>query len=75
MLFRLEAVLQVNGVKNRFFICEEHGHYVIVDIKVSVDPYITVEEGHSIGKHVKEKLMKQDNVQNVFVHINPYSPN
>lgn len=53
----------------------EHGHYVIVDIKVSVDPYITVEEGHRIGKHVKEILMKQDNVQNVFVHINPYSPN
>ena len=53
----------------------EHGHYVIVDIKVSVDPYITVEEGHRIGKHVKETLMKQDNVQNVFVHINPYSPN
>ncbi|MDG1594987.1 cation transporter dimerization domain-containing protein, partial [Bacillus cereus] len=40
-----------------------------------VDPYITVEEGHRIGKHVKEILMKQDNVQNVFVHINPYSPN
>lgn len=40
---------------------------------MSVDPYITVEEGHGIGKRVKETLMKQDNVQNVFVHINPYS--
>jgi len=53
----------------------EHGHYVIVDIKVSVDPHITVEEGHNIGKLVKEKLMSEhEHVQNVFVHINPYSP-
>ena len=71
-----EAVLQVDGVKKiGSLYAREHGHYVIVDIKVSVDPYITVEEGHRIGKHVKEILMKQDNVQNVFVHINPYSPN
>ncbi len=53
----------------------EHGHYVIIDIKVSVDPHITVEEGHNIGKLVKEKLMSEhEHVQNVFVHINPYSP-
>lgn len=69
-----EAVLQVDGVKKiGALYAREHGHYVIVDIKVSVDPYITVEEGHSIGKRVKEVLMEQDNVQNVFVHINPYS--
>ncbi|MGM7720999.1 cation diffusion facilitator family transporter [uncultured Metabacillus sp.] len=53
----------------------EHGHYVIVDIKISVDPHITVEEGHKIGKLVKQTLMREhDNVQNVFVHVNPYSP-
>ncbi|MGF9963306.1 cation diffusion facilitator family transporter [Bacillus rhizoplanae] len=70
-----EAVMQVEGVKKiGSLYAREHGHYVIVDIKVSVDPYITVEDGHSIGKHVKEVLMQQDNVQNVFVHINPYSP-
>jgi len=53
----------------------EHGHYVIVDIKISVDPHMTVEEGHNIGKMVKERLMKEhEHVQNVLVHINPYSP-
>lgn len=70
-----EAVMQVEGVKKiGSLYAREHGHYVIVDIKVSVDPLITVEDGHRIGKHVKEILMQQDNVQNVFVHINPYSP-
>lgn len=51
-----------------------HGHYVIVDIKISVDPYMTVEEGHKVGKEVKKRLMAQKNIQNVFVHINPYNP-
>jgi cation diffusion facilitator family transporter len=51
-----------------------HGHYVIVDIKISVDPHITVEEGHKVGKRVKKRLMEKQNVRNVFVHINPYNP-
>lgn len=51
----------------------EHGHYVIVDIKVSVDPNMTVEDGHRVGKEVKRKLLQLENVQNVFVHINPFS--
>ena len=51
----------------------EHGHYVIIDLKISVDPHITVEQGHRIGKSVKKKLMENKNVQNVLVHINPYS--
>jgi cation diffusion facilitator family transporter len=51
----------------------EHGHYVIIDLKISVDPHITVEEGHRVGKRVKEKLLEEDHVQDVFVHINPYN--
>ncbi|MFS0861692.1 cation diffusion facilitator family transporter [Fredinandcohnia sp. 179-A 10B2 NHS] len=51
----------------------EHGHYVIVDLKISVDPYMTVEEGHKVGKKVKAMLMENDRVQNVLIHINPYS--
>lgn len=51
-----------------------HGHYVIIDIKISVDPLMTVEKGHRVGKMVKKKLLEQKNVENVFVHINPYNP-
>ncbi|MBP2240549.1 cation diffusion facilitator family transporter [Cytobacillus eiseniae] len=51
----------------------EHGHYVIIDLKISVDPYMTVEDGHRVGKRVKKKLLEMNNVQNVFVHINPYN--
>lgn len=51
----------------------EHGHYVIIDLKISVDPTMTVEEGHRVGKKVKKKLLEIEHVQNVFVHINPYN--
>ncbi|QFT90015.1 Ferrous-iron efflux pump FieF [Bacillus sp. THAF10] len=62
------GVLQIDSLHAR-----EHGHYVIIDLKISVDPYITVEAGHQIGKNVKAKLMENNEVQDVFVHINPYS--
>ncbi|MFD1736069.1 cation diffusion facilitator family transporter [Bacillus salitolerans] len=69
-----ELVMKVDGVKKLdAFHAREHGHYVIVDLKLSVDPYITVEEGHRIGKNVKEELLKQGLVKDVMVHINPYS--
>ncbi|HZG14010.1 MAG TPA: cation diffusion facilitator family transporter [Candidatus Bathyarchaeia archaeon] len=51
----------------------EHGHYLIVDVKVSVEPSITVEEGHRIGKQVKQALLTNfSKVRDVFVHINPF---
>ncbi|MEH7123992.1 cation diffusion facilitator family transporter [Bacillus sp. JJ1773] len=69
-----EAVESVKEVKkiNQLH-AREHGHYVIIDLKISVDPNMTVEEGHRVGKEVKEKLLKMNNVHNVFVHINPYN--
>jgi cation diffusion facilitator family transporter len=64
----VDKVLAVNSLQAR-----EHGHYVIVDIKVAVDPYMTVEEGHQVGKNVKQKLLNEAHIQDVFVHINPYN--
>ncbi|WP_280768608.1 cation diffusion facilitator family transporter [Salipaludibacillus daqingensis] len=64
----VEGVLKVDELLAR-----EHGHYVIVDIKIAVHPLITVEEGHAIGKLVKKVLMEDGYVQDVRVHINPFS--
>ena len=50
-----------------------HGSYVIVDIKISVDANITVEEGHKIARNAKQRLIKEhDIVREVNVHVNPY---
>ncbi|PYI53321.1 cation diffusion facilitator family transporter [Paenibacillus flagellatus] len=67
---RVKGVIAVNELRAR-----EHGHYVIVDIKISVNPKITVHEGHDIGKAVKHQLLtKFSHVSDVFIHVNPYDP-
>ncbi|KIL75436.1 cation diffusion facilitator family transporter [Bacillus badius] len=70
-----EAVLSVPDVRQiNSLYAREHGHYVVVDLKIAVDPLITVEEGHSIGKKVKNKLLSLPDVQDAFIHINPDRP-
>jgi len=65
------GVMRIDSMRAR-----EHGHYLIVDVKLSVDPGITVEAGHRIGKQVKQALINQHQaVRDVFVHINPFDPN
>ena len=64
----IKEVKQINELHAR-----EHGSYVVIDLKISVDPNLTVIEGHQIGKEVKKKLLEMKNVHNVFVHINPYN--
>ncbi|MEW9700094.1 cation diffusion facilitator family transporter [Paenibacillus sp. SI8] len=64
----IKGVIAVDDLRAR-----EHGHYVIVDIKISVNPRISVLEGHDIAKIVKQQLMKRfHHVTDVFVHVNPY---
>lgn len=67
---RVKGVITVDDLRAR-----EHGHYVIVDVKISVNPRITVTEGHEIAKTAKQHLMKRfTHVSDVFVHVNPYDP-
>ncbi|MCP3773953.1 cation diffusion facilitator family transporter [Paenibacillus sp. MZ04-78.2] len=65
---RIKGVIAVDQLRAR-----EHGHYVIVDVKISVNPRISIQEGHDIAKIVKYTLMKRFlHVSDVFVHVNPY---
>lgn len=69
-----DIVLSVKGVKriDTIFV-RTHGSYFVIDIKISVDPNITVEAGHKIAKHVKVSLMQTyKEVEDVLVHINPF---
>jgi divalent metal cation (Fe/Co/Zn/Cd) transporter len=53
----------------------EHGHYVVVDCRISVNPRITMTEGQDIAKAVKNELMKSYiHVSDVFIIVNPYDP-
>jgi cation diffusion facilitator family transporter len=65
---RVNGVIAVDELRAR-----EHGHYVIIDLKISVSPRISVLEGHDIGKQVKLTLLsKFDHVSDVFIHVNPF---
>ncbi|WP_248560641.1 cation diffusion facilitator family transporter [Niallia sp. NCCP-28] len=51
----------------------EHGHYVLVDLRISIDYDKTIKEGHDLSREIKNKLMKKhDNIEEVLIHLNPY---
>ncbi|MEH7299319.1 cation diffusion facilitator family transporter [Neobacillus drentensis] len=53
----------------------EHGHYVLVDLRISIDHFKTIKQGHDLAKTIKQKLMDQfDNIHEVLIHLNPYFP-
>lgn len=67
-VYAIDGVLRIDQIHAR-----THGSYLIIDIKVSVDPDISVKEGHDIAAKVKQHLMKyHHDIADVLVHINPY---
>jgi len=53
----------------------EHGHYVLVDLRIAIDHFKTIKEGHDLAKAIKGELMdKFDNIREVLIHLNPYFP-
>jgi len=48
------------------------GHRYFVDMHVEVDPEMTVERGHAIAHHVKDKVREKfPAVRDVLVHVEP----
>lgn len=61
------GVQQVNAVRARL-----HGAAILVDLKISVDPQVTVQEGHRIGQAAKRQVQQAEaEVADVLVHVNP----
>ncbi|WP_423799439.1 cation diffusion facilitator family transporter [Neobacillus sp. SAB-20_R2A] len=53
----------------------ELGHYILVDLRISIDHFKTIKEGHDLARSIKVKLMEQhDNIEEVLIHLNPYFP-
>jgi cation diffusion facilitator family transporter len=51
----------------------EHGHYILVDLRISIDHFKTIKEGHDLAKLIKGRLMERyDNIHEVLIHLNPY---
>lgn len=51
----------------------EHGHYVLVDLRVGVQGELTIQEGHDIIRKIKKTIMEnQPDVDEVLIHLNPW---
>jgi cation diffusion facilitator family transporter len=51
----------------------DHGHYMIVDIRVSVPNELTIQEGHDVSLLIKNAIKNEvQAVGEVLVHLNPW---
>lgn len=51
----------------------EHGHYVLVDLRIAVKGELTVQEGHDIIRKIKTIIMEtHHDVDEVLIHLNPW---
>ncbi|WP_240702849.1 cation diffusion facilitator family transporter [Cohnella luojiensis] len=67
---RIDGVVAVDEVKAR-----EHGHYVILDVVIRVNPRISVFEGQDIAHRVRRQLTKRFlHVMDANVKVQPYDP-
>lgn len=66
----IDGVVSVDEIRAR-----EHGHYVVVDAVIRVNPRISVAEGHDIAMRVRRHLTKRFlHVSDAIVQVQPYDP-
>lgn len=64
----LDEIKRIDRVRAR-----EHGHYIIVDVRVGVPSHYTIQHGHDISREIKRCIMEEDpDVVEVMVHLNPW---
>lgn len=73
----VDKVYNIDGVRRiDQMLARTHGSYLIIDLKVSVDPNLTVKEGHDIAFEIRKVLIEDfDEIEDVLVHINPFEEN
>jgi divalent metal cation (Fe/Co/Zn/Cd) transporter len=53
--------------------CRRSGQYLIVDLKLDMDPEMTVRRSHAIATVVKKLIFEQyPQVGDVMIHVNPH---
>jgi cation diffusion facilitator family transporter len=64
----VERVEHVHGIRGR-----RSGQYMIIDLKLEMDPAMTVKESHDVASKVKKLIFEGfPNVGDVMIHINPH---
>lgn len=64
----IPEVKRIDRIRGR-----EHGHYIIVDVRVGIPAELSVQEGHDISREIKRVIQAQNPmVEEVLVHLNPW---
>jgi cation diffusion facilitator family transporter len=51
----------------------EHGHYILVDVRIGLPGTMTIQQGHDVGRLIKQNIMaSHTDVDEVLVHVNPW---
>jgi cation diffusion facilitator family transporter len=67
-----DVVKGMSKVESIDFIRSQYlGNRVQVEVHISVDKNLSLEESHDIGDKVKERVEEIDDVNDCFVHLNP----
>jgi len=62
---RVEHVHEIRGRRS--------GQYIIIDLKLEMDPQMTVKESHTVATEVKRLIFEGfPNVGDVMIHVNPH---
>jgi cation diffusion facilitator family transporter len=67
------TITHCNGVKGvKDIKARNYGNNVVVDIVILVNPNLDVKGAHDIASRVENKLIKEHNVYDVVVHVEPH---
>lgn len=70
VLDRFGEVKRIDRIRAR-----THGHYILLDLRISLDHSLTIKQGHDIAHEIKNNIEERfPEVTEVFIHINPYFP-
>lgn len=63
----IDGIYEIKNLKTR-----QHSNKLYVDVDISVDATLTVEEGHNIASHVHNLIEEDSRIKHCMVHVNPY---
>lgn len=64
----IDGIRRIDSLKTR-----QHANKIYVDVEVSVDSILTVEEGHHIAVLIHNSIEENPLVKHCMVHINPFN--
>lgn len=68
LIYTFPEVKRIDRLRAR-----EHGHYILVDIRIAIPAELTIREGHDISSTIRNTIMERnEDVDEVLIHLNPW---